>query len=174
MLNSKLRTIYACRANPNSPDPAIDVETDRMAAIEGFAKYIVGRDLEDIRVKPGEALTLFEIKRPTVLQLGVLHAIPAQFEKQRMAFKYCVHQVRRGDKVLLEVVHPDRAGKDTLYKTEAGQAGPLAPDDYVEEVAQLWGASTIAEMGQVALDFSELSEVSKTPFGFWGGSAAKL
>lgn len=171
-LASKLKTVWIALANTQNVDPAIDVETDRKTALEGYARYLISRDVADLMVKPGEHLTLFEVKRPTIAQLGVLAGIPSTFERQRMAFKYCCHTVKRGTAVLFEAVHPDRATKETKFSLELGQVGFMATDDYVEEIAGEYGAVSIAEVGQVALSFAELSEANKTPFGFWGGSAA--
>jgi hypothetical protein len=124
------------------------------------------------RFKRNEYPTLFEIQRPgTVFLFEVLSQLASMDARRLLAFRACVHRVHRGNVTLLEATLPERGGDHTLLSGSAGSQ--IAPESYVKAFERRWGAQSIRELGQVVLDFSELTEVQQAPFGVWGGSIAR-
>lgn len=147
---------------------AIEMHLGRVA----IGKFLASRDISTLAFDGEPAM--FHVQRPDPVWLaescGSIHVMAA---RRHHAFRSLVHCVKRGETILVEAVKPDRASghKHVLTRTQDGNW--VAPESFVKEVARLFGAEVIQELGQVALDFSELSEEERAPFGLWGGSVAR-
>lgn len=135
-----------------------------------MGRYIKTRDI-DLLCFEGEPAR-FEIQRPDPIWLAEeAGAVAHMAARQTLAFRTLVHTIRRGNQVLIEATKPERKGEHTLIQTSTGAW--LAPPSFTKAVQKMFSSAVILEMGQVALDFAELSEEQQAPFGFWGGSVAR-
>lgn len=160
------------RFSATKMDPAIDQEK---TTADIATRYYTTRDAKCIPLLDGKHPVLFTIQRPSALWLAeVVSAIGHMNARRYIAFRGCVHRVHQDGKSLLEAVHPDRASKEEKYVLTKGTAGAmLSPESFIEAVARKFGHESILEMGQIALDFAELTEENTGPFGPWGGSVAR-
>jgi hypothetical protein len=164
------KTLRVVRLNPSDPDPALDVAVMSRPvdgdSLSRAARYLVTRDESLLVFREAMAPTWFHLRRLSaawmVDVLDGLFSAPAQ---RMLAF----HAVE-GDE-MLTVAQPGSKGA-RFVATEAHHGVGLAPEEWVQEIADRFGLETVQEMGRVAIDLSRLPKAARGPFGYWAGSVA--
>ena len=168
------KTLRVVRLNPSDPDPALDVAVMSRPvdgdSLSRAARYLVTRDESLLVFREAMAPTWFHLRRLSaawmVDVLDGLFSAPAQ---RRLAFRAACHAVE-GDE-MLTVAQPGSKGA-RFVATEAHHGVGLAPEEWVQEIADRFGLETVQEMGRVAIDLSRLPKAARGPFGYWAGSVA--
>lgn len=161
-----LDSLLLVRINATDPDPAVDQEkTGR----DGFVAYMTDCDSTHLTLVPNVAPVLFEVRRlPAAYLTGVLAGL-SPVARRLMAFRAAVHRITQGEATVLEAHEPTGAPKDAVHVcTRADYGATLAPEPFVQAVADAYGAQTLEEMGQRALDLARLPRGKQGPFGYWG------
>lgn len=173
-MHNPLKTLRVIRVNPTDPDPAIDHEkTD-------FRRYVTTREEDALAFKEGASPVRFDVKRlPAAFCTDVLDAVYPIASRRLLAFRAAVHRVEdangpvQADEHALVVYDEKSAPKGAAFVARDGEHGTdIAPGTFAQAVADLYGAETIQELGQVALDFARLPRGKRGPFSSWGGSVA--
>lgn len=163
--------------NSSSPDPALDAEAMKSPA-EGDAMSRLGRYM----LTRDEALLAFRSDAPPPVWFNlrrlsaawmtdILDGLFSASAQRVLAFRAACHSIESSPPL---VVSP-HGTKDALYVAgEPNHGVSLAPDAWVQEVADLYGLETVHEVGRVAIDFSRLPRGARGPFAYWGGSVASL
>lgn len=175
-----LGAVKALRCNLRHMDPAWRMPEDEadVATAEGlkaaFADYVGNRNLDALvttgALKASVHPVLFEIRRlPTMFLLDVIAREPTEDGRRLKAFRAACHKVEHAGAVVGAV---SRAKGERFGGTN--ENGVLvASEEWVEWVATEYGAATVVEMGQVALDLARARKDELAPFSYWGGSAAE-
>ena len=162
------------RCSPSNPDPAISEAMIDAPAAEGeklspLAKYISTRDAALLVFNEGAMPTWFHIKRlPASWLASALDQVYPRSLQRIMAFRAGCHTIDGA--APLAVLPPKSTGAFVASKADFGVT--LAPETWVQEVADVFGAEVVQEMGELVMAQSRLPLGSHGPFGFWGGSAA--
>lgn len=164
------------RVNPTDHDPAIaeDVGTDALR------KYVVTRDAENLKFVEGSNPVWFCVARlPQAFLTDVLDSVYPLAARRLLAFRAAVHRIEDNNGPVnydgsQMVCHQEKvAPKNAAFVATDGEHGTdIAPLAFAQAVADLYGAETIQEIGQVALDFARLPRAKRGPFTSWAGSAA--
>ena len=163
------------RCSPSNPEPALDRAA--MMATDGAAKalvaqYIETRDPECLRFVEAVTPTWFVLRRlPLAFMTGVLDQVYPRSAQRVLAFRAACHAVEGAEPLSVEA--PGTKGA-RFEATQADAGVTLAPMEWAEEIAQVYGAEVVQEMGEIALTHSRLRRGARGPFGFWGGSVASL
>lgn len=175
-MKNPLAPLRVVRVNPTDADPALADDTDR----EALVKYIRTRDTEVLKFKDGANPVYFSVLRlPQAFLTDVLDAVYPLAARRLLAFRAAVHRLEDNsgpvdyDGAHL-VCHPEKtAPKNAAFVATDGEHGTdIAPISFAQAVADLYGAETIQEIGQVALDFARLPRGKRGPFTSWAGSVA--
>ena len=169
------KTFRCVRINPTCPDPAIDAAA--MAAVaEGDAVSRLGRYLST----RDEALLAFRADAPSpawfnlrrlsaAWMTDILDGLFSASAQRVLAFRAACHSIEAPEPLTVAA----HGTKGALYvASEPNHGVALAPDAWVQEVAELYGLETVHEIGRVAIDFSRLPRGARGPFVYWGGSVA--
>ena len=168
-MSDPLATIVRCvRCNVLDPDPAfVDPPTDPAARekyIAAVGKYILERDPDDATplLREGVTPTWFHVRRLSLAWCNeALDDVVKIGARRALAFRAAMHRVECSDGavMLAEGLDPDQFGVR------------VAPRAWAQEVSDRFGAETIQEMGQVAIDLARLPKGRRGPFSPWGGTA---
>ena len=163
------------RCSPSNPDPAISKSMIEAPAAEGdtlrpLAKYISTRDEALLTFAEGVTPTWFVLKRlPLAFMTGVLDQVYPRSAQRVLAFRASCHAIEGTEPLNVEAP----GTKSARFEATQADAGVLlAPMEWAEEIAQLYGAEVVQEMGEIALTHSRLRRGARGPFGFWDGSVA--
>lgn len=169
-LDSTLRVL---RANQTDPDPALN-QSGAEENVKAYARYLIERDPDVAPLTEGVPPTWFILRRlPAAYLSSVLDGIYGKAAQREHAFRAACHRVELAGEAALSAVPSKGAAKGTPFTTrEAAHGVSLAGDDWVQEVADRFGAETVQEMGQVAIDLSRLPKGRRGPFSGWAGTAA--
>lgn len=173
-MQSPLKTLRVIRVNPTAPDESVDPNKSDLR------RYVLTREEDALAFKDGATPVRFDVKRlPAAFCTDVLDAVYPLASRRLLAFRAAVHRVedQNGPVVFDDiplVVHDEKsAPKGAKYVSRDGEHGTdIAPPEFVQAVADAFGAETIQELGQVALDFARLPRGKRGPFTSWGGSVA--
>lgn len=169
-LTADLRVI---RCNPTDPDPALCQEPtpENIAAIQA---YVRDRDPAKAPLVEGLAPTWFVVRRlPAAYLSAVVDGIYGVASQREHAVRAALHRVEvAGGDVLCVTPRAGAAAGTPFLATEAAHGVHLAGTDWVQELADRFGAETIQEMGTVALDLARLPKGRRGPFSPWGGTVA--
>lgn len=168
------KTLRVVRLNPSDPDPALDVAVMSRPvdgdSLSRAARYLVTRDESLLVFREAMAPTWFHLRRLSaawmVDVLDGLFSAPAQ---RMLAFRAACHAVE-GDEMLTVAQAGSKGAR--FVATEANHGVGLAPEEWVQEIADRFGLETVQEMGRVAIDLSRLPKAARGPFGYWAGSVA--
>lgn len=172
-------TLRVVRINDGDPDPALDLEAmatpfrpDDPKSPTLLWRYMETRDESLLRFREGERPTWFHVRRlPVAYLTGVLDGVFPLADRLRAAVAASVHMVEASP-TMLRVVPKAQATKGERFVSEPGIGGvEIAPPDWTQELAELFGAELLAELGTVALTQSRLPRGKRGPFYFWGGTA---
>jgi hypothetical protein len=179
--SSPLTPKRVLRFNPTDPDPAIDTEKTDLRA------YITTRELDGVVFVPDSNPVYFNVDRlPQAFLTDVLDAVFPLAARRLLAFRAAVHRVEDGNGPVASmgdsgnqdgpplVAYTEKlAPKGAAFVCRDGEHGTdVAPVAFAQAVGDLYGAETIQELGQVALDFARLPRGKKGPFTSWAGSVA--
>lgn len=164
------------RCSPSNPDPAISEAMIEAPAAEGekaspLAKYISTRDEALLVFNEGVAPTWFHLKRlPAAWLAGSLDQVYPRSLQRIIAFRTGCHAIEGAPEETFSVLPPKSTG--TFVATKADFGVTLAPEAWVQEMADVFGAEVVQEMGELIITHSRLRRGAQGPFGPWGGSAA--
>jgi hypothetical protein len=165
-MTDPLAPLRVLRINPRCIDPAID---EAGCTVEVFRRYIETRDASVVPLHEGAVPTWFTVKRlPASYLIEVLEPLPLAAQ-QLLAFRAACHTVEAEGEVLS--VHPSEGAppKTRWVASPASRGVELAPDAWVQEIADRYGADTVREIGQVACDHAHLPFVRRGGFRWWVG-----
>jgi hypothetical protein len=170
---SPLAPLKVVRCSPSCPDPALDTSVDEETGRprSDLRAYIQTRDASVLAFKADVAPTWFHVKRlPEAWLAEVLDTVHPLAAQRRAAFRAAVHLIETSEGPLK--VTPQKQGdKTSQYVAHRADHGvEMAPSDFVQEVADRFGAEVIQEMGAVALDFARLPRSARGPFSLWDGT----
>jgi len=163
------------RCSPSNPDPAISktmidapvAEGERLAPL---AKYISTRDESLLTFAEAVKPTWFVLRRlPLAFMTGVLDQVYPRAAQRVLAFRASCHAIEGAEPLSVEA--PGTKGA-RFEATQADAGVTLAPMEWAEEIAQVYGAEVVQEMGELAMTHSRLRRGARGPFGFWDGSVA--
>lgn len=161
-------TLKVLRCSLSNIDPAIDVEAMR-ATQDLLAQYITTRDSDLLAMRPGVTPVWFHLRRLPAAWLPTLDTVFPLSEQRALAFRASCHLIEGAAEPMC--VHPAET-KDARFVAGRSDRGvSLAPDAWLQEVVDLFGAEVVQEMGLLAIRHSVLPRGARGPFGFWGGSA---
>ncbi len=171
------KTFRCIRMNTTSPDPALDAAAMALPVegetISRLGRYMTTRD-ESLLVfrADGPKPTWFNLRRLSAAWMtDILDGLFSASSQRVLAFRAACHSIEAAEPL---VVAPHGTKEARFVAGESNHGVPLAPDAWVQEVAELYGLETIHEIGRVAIDFSRLPRGARGPFGYWGGSVATL
>lgn len=169
-LTADLRVI---RCNPTDPDPAL-CQDPTPANIEAIQLYVRDRDPAKAPLVADVTPTWFVVRRlPAAYLSAVIDGIYGVAAQREHAVRAAVHRVEVTGGDVLSVTPRKGASEGTPYlSTEAAHGVALAGNDWVQEIADRFGAETIQELGAVALDLARLPRGRRGPFSPWGGTVA--
>ena len=167
-------TLKVLRCSPSNPDNAISEEMiaapsegERMSAL---ARYIVTRDEGLLVFNEGIAPTWFHLRRlPLMWIAAALDQVYPRSAQRLLAFRAGCHLIEgAGDP--LSVAAPGERGAFVAKKADYGVT--LAPEAWVQEIGDVYGAEVVQEMGELIITHSRLPRGARGPFGSWAGTAA--
>lgn len=169
-LSNSLRVI---RANLTDPDAALNQAGDE-ENIKRYTKYLIERDPDAAPLVEGVTPTWFVVKRlPAAYLSAVLNGIDTISMRREHAVRAACHRIEVADGDALSAVPSKGAAKGTPFTTRDAVHGvTLAGDDWIQEIADRFGAETVQEIGQIAIDLARLPKGRRGPFLGWGGTAA--
>lgn len=171
------KTLRCVRINPTSTDPSLDAAAMAAKAegetVSRLARYLSTRD-EALLVfaKDAPAPVWFNLRRLSAAWMtDILDGLFSPAAQRVLAFRAACHSIDSSPPLVV-AAHGTKGAQ--YVAGEANHGVSLAPEEWVEEVAQLYGLETVHEIGRVAIDFSRLPRGARGPFGYWGGSVASL
>lgn len=162
------------RCSPSNPDPAISEAMIEAPAEAGeklspLARYISTREEALLVFNEGVTPTWFHLRRlPAAWLAGSLDQVYPRSLQRIMAFRAGCHTIEGAES--LAVLPPKSTGTFVATKSDFGVT--LAPEAWAQEVADVYGAEVVQEMGELIITHSRLRRGAQGPFGSWGGSAA--
>lgn len=170
-------TFRVLRCNAVEPETAHDyTHADNLvepASDRPIVKYVRTRDEAHLRLREGVKPTWFHLRRlPAAWMAQQLDPLLYRSQQRVMAVRAGLHQVDAPDGELSTTAPSDvKAGtKFPCVSTDHGVQ--LAPLEWVQEIADRWGAETVQEMGELIIVMSRLPKGRRGPFAWWGGSVA--
>ncbi len=176
-MKNPLVPLRVVRCNPTDPDHAIDIKNPDTQ----LGKYVVTRDVENLRFLPDTNPTWFNVERlPQAFLTDVLDSVYPIAARRLLAFRAAIHVIDGPNGVYVTAdderlqAHPKgSAPKGAAFVCTEGDHGTdIAPLDFAQTITDEFGAEVIQELGQVAIDFARLPRKQKGPFSLWGGSVA--
>lgn len=165
------------RCSPANPETALSpaMGTVKEGAKEPpLAEYVRTRDESLLAFADGATPTWFHLRRlPLAWMTDVLDVVYPRSAQRVLAFRASCHLVAgpgAGDGAALTVESP--GGKGPFVATQGAHGVTLAPSEWAQEVADLFDADVVQEMGELAITHSRLRRGARGPFGWWGGSVA--
>lgn len=156
--------VRVVRTNPTDPDPALNLATDP-DNLSRFVAYRRDRDPEKAPLVEGKTPTWFYVRRlPAAYVASVIDGIYPRAAQRIHAVRAAVCRVELAEGDALTPTAP----------TDASFGVSLAPDAWAQDLADRFGAETLQELGEVALDLSRLPKGRRGPFSPWAGTAAGL
>lgn len=175
-MRNPLVTLKVVRVNPTDQDEALDVDAMMGPAKDGapLRQYIQTRDPECLKFQKDQNPVWFTVARlPAAFIADVLDGVFPLAARRMLAFRAAVHEVQLANGEHLKVHRKGTAPEGADFIGTDGDHGvTVAPVNFVQEVADRYGAETVQELGQVALDFARLPRGKRGPFTSWAGSAA--
>ena len=169
------KTLRCIRINPTDPDEALDPAAmakplDGEAVSRG-ARYMLTRDEKYLAFREGASPVWFNLRRLSAAwMVDVLDGLFGAPQQRMLAFRAACHAIEAPGEPL--VVSPAGSKGARFVAAEPNHGVSLAPEEWVQEVADRFGLETVQEMGRVAIDLSRLPRAARGPFGYWGGSVA--
>ena len=160
---SELRVV---RCNLTDPEPAVEkMDFDALKA------YITTRDPAKLELLEGVNPVWFTVKRlPQAFVTGFLASVYPLEARRAFAFRAAMHAVEGGAEGPLTV---SPKGSDTttarFVATEGDFKTQIAPEAWVEAIAERYGSEVVQELGQVALELTKLPLGKRGPFSYWVG-----
>ncbi len=174
-------TFRVLRCNATNPDDAhdpthADNTLDDVGA-RAFSRYIQTRDEGDLRLREGIAPTWFHLRRlPAAWMALQLDPLFHRSQQRVMAVRAGLHMIETsegGKSVTLTTTGSSDVKPGSPFPCVVTDQGvQLAPVEWVQEIADRWGAETVQEMGEVILTLSRLPKGRRGPFAWWGGTVA--
>lgn len=171
------KTLRCVRINSTSPDPALDVSAMSAAAegatVSRAARYIMTRDEAMLAFRADAPPPVwFNMRRLSAAWMtDVLDGLFSASAQRVLAFRAACHSIEAPEPLTV-AAHGTKGARFVAGESNHGVS--LAPEEWVQEVAEIYGLETVHEVGRVAIDFSRLPRGARGPFGFWGGSVATL
>jgi hypothetical protein len=132
-----------------------------------IGRYVTTRAEEHLRLLDGVAPQWFHLRRLPLSWLTSLDAIFPQSEQRVLAFRASCHAIEHTEPLAVSP-HGTPGARFEALREDRGVS--LAPVSWAQEVADLFGAEVVQEMGLVAIALSRLPRGARGPFAFWGGS----
>jgi hypothetical protein len=171
------KTLRCVRLNPTSTDPALDVAAMSAPAegdtVSRAGRYVMTRD-ESLLVFRADAPppTWFNLRRLSAAWMtDILDGLFSASSQRVLAFRAACHSIEAAEPLSV-ASHGTKSAR--FVAGDANHGVSLAPEEWVQEIAEIYGLETVHEIGRVAIDFSRLPRGARGPFGFWGGSVASL
>lgn len=165
MAANPLEPLRAVRCNSGDLDPALSADL----TVDDYRTYMMGRDPAVLRFTEGQTPVWFVLCRlPAAYLLDVLGPLGPEARRTR-AFRAACHAVE-GTEPLVCHEPEDAPEKAPFVALPSTHGVTLAPESWVQAVADRFGAETVAEMGQVALDLARLPFGRRSGYRLWGGS----
>jgi hypothetical protein len=164
------------RCSPSNPDPAISEAMIEAPAEAGeklspLARYISTRDEALLVFNEGITPTWFHLRRlPAAWLASALDQVYPHSLRRIVAFRAGCHAIEGTPEQTLAVLPPKSTGTFVATKSDFGVT--LAPEAWVQEVADVFGAEVVQEMGELIITHSRLRRGAQGPFGSWGESVA--
>lgn len=179
-MDSTSKTFRCVRVNPSSPDPALDPKAmAEEAATDGgtrslWGQYILTRDESLLRFRDAMEPAWFHLRRlPAAWMCDVLDGVFTASSQRLLAFRAGCHAVMvPGEPLSCSPSAVGSSGRFVLSPPDRGVS--LAPEAWVDEIADRFGLETVQEIGRVVIDHSRLPKGARGPFGLWHGSVASL
>lgn len=174
------QTFRVVRTNNTDRDPAFDLAANVAAPLDAegrspFGRYIQTRDEHDLLLRDGATWCWFLLRRlPAAWVAEQVDPLFVVAQQRIMAVRAGLHRVE-DPAGPIEVTEPADVKPGSPFSCVEHKHGvTLAPVEWVQELADRYGAETVQEMGQVILDHSRLPKGRRGPFSFWGGTVATL
>jgi hypothetical protein len=142
-----------------------------------ITQYAKTRDEQFLRLREGVTPTWFYLRRlPAAWMAQQLDPLFHRAQQRVMAVRAALHQIETatdGKAETLQTTPMSEVKPGTLYPCTLTDHGvQLAPMEWVQEIADRWGAETVQEMGELIITMSRLPRGRRGPFGWWGGTVA--
>lgn len=178
-MKSPLKPLRVVRVNPTCYDPSLAEDMPH----DALRQYVLTREEKHLKFAPDGNPVWFNLNRlPQAFLTDVLDAVYPVAARRLVAFRAACHLIEsNGGPVSdeetgrrLQVYSAKLAPRESqgFVATDADHGVDMAPLEYAQLVADLYGAETIQEMGQLAMDFARLPRGKAGPFGSWAGSVA--
>lgn len=169
-LSPLLKVVRCSPANPETAlSPAMAVVAEG-AKESPLAEYVRTRDEPLLTFADGSTPTWFHLRRlPLAWLTNVLDVVYPRSAQRVIAFRASCHLIA-GSCDPLTVEAP--GGKGPFVATQAEYGVTLAPSEWSQEIADIFDADVVQEMGEIAITHSRLRRGARGPFGWWGGSVA--
>lgn len=166
-------TFRVVRTNATDPDPSLSQE-NTSENVERYATYQRTRDPEALPSQvDGIEPTWFVLRRlPAAYLTSVIDAIYPPSAQREHALRAALLRVELPGEAALARAPTGSPKAAPFQVREAVHGVLLAGDDWVQEIADRYGAETIQELGQVALDHARLPRGRRGPFSSWAGTVA--
>lgn len=177
-MTSVLSNVFrVVRSNPTDPDPAHDpTHADNLVADvseRAMTRYVFTRDEQHLRAREGMRFAWFHLRRlPAAWVAEVIDTLSTVSQQRVMALRAALHRVDDPAGEIATTPAADVTAKSAFPCVAHRYGVELAPVDWVQEIADRYGAETVQEMGQIALDHARLPKGRTGPFVYWGGTAA--
>ena len=159
--------------SPSALDPAIDFEAMNPPGAEpgtlsAFAQYVRTRDESLLVLREGVQPAWVTVRRlPAAFLASVVDRVDGIASKRVTALRAAVVSIDGPDPIQVT----PHGGKGLYEAAPMDQGVAMAPDSWVQEIADRYGTEVVQELGEVALCVSRLPRGAKGPFGWWGGTA---
>lgn len=134
---------------------------------QALATYVTTRDASKLVLHEGIGPCWFHLRRLPLAWLTTLDGIFPTSEQRVLAFRASCHTVEHSDPLVVSP-HGTKGARFEALREDRGVS--LAPVEWAQEVADLFGAEVVQEMGSVAITLSRLPRGAHGPFAYWGGS----
>ena len=167
MSSSLSSGVKALRCSPSCPDPAIDLAAMNARDPKALTRYVTTRDPSELSLVETTPPCWFHVQRLPLAWMTSLDAIFPPSEQRVLAFRAACHTIEHSEPLTVSP-HGTKGSRFEALREDRGVS--LAPVEWAQEVADLFGAEVVQEMGALAISLSRLPRGARGPFGYWGGS----
>lgn len=153
--------------NDTDPDPALDVVAMRKAhGDDVLLQYLRTRDPALLCFRDGVEPTWIDVQRlPAAFVARHIAPVASLDERRLQAFRASVRAVGK-----LTTVAPTETSEHRRHAADFGVE--VAPEGFVQSVADTYGAEAVQELGQLAVDIARLRRGARGPYFFWASLTA--
>lgn len=162
MTNPVSPSLRVVRINSTDPDPAIDAEgIIKKHGEQSIARYVTTRDPELLVFREGvEPVWIDVLRLPAAFVATHIAHVPSTDARRMLAFRSAVRAVGS-----VSTVGPLETGPHKRIAADFGVE--VAPESFVQAVADEYGAEVVQELGEVAITCARLKRGARGPFGLW-------